>query len=63
MTRNIKEDVIDLDGKEVFPPRTSKTIDEDSTEGEIKLHKMVDDYISERLEETSSPEERNTMRF
>ena len=27
MTRNIKEDVIDLDGKEVFPPRTSKTID------------------------------------
>ena len=63
MTRNIKEDVIDLDGKEVFPPRTSKTIDVDLSERELRIHKMVDDYIKERLEEASTPEERNMVRF
>jgi SNF2 family DNA or RNA helicase len=63
MTRNIKEDVIDLDGKEVFPPRTSKTIDVDVSEKELRIHKMVDDYINERLEEASNPEERNMVRF
>ena len=63
MTRNIKEDVIDLDGKEVFPPRTSKTIDVDLSYKEIKLHKMVDSFINERLEEASNSEERNMIRF
>ena len=63
MTRNIKEDVIDLDGKEVFPPRISKTIDVNLKENEIILHKMVDDYINECLEEASNPEARNTIRF
>ena len=63
MTRNIKEDVIDLDGEEVFPPRASKTIDVELSERELRIHKMVDDYINERLEETSNPEERNMIRF
>jgi superfamily II DNA or RNA helicase len=61
MTRNIKEDVIDLDGKEVFPPRESNSIDVPISEKEIKLHRMVDEYIAERLDEASNAEDRNTM--
>jgi superfamily II DNA or RNA helicase len=63
ITRNIKEDVVDLDGKEVFPPRETKRIDIRLTDGEIHLHKNVDDYISERLQEASNVQELNAIRF
>jgi len=63
MTRNIKEDVVDLDGKEVFPPRETKRIDVKLTDREIQLHKNIDEYISERLQEASNVQELNAIRF
>ena len=49
MTRNIKEDVVDLDGKEVFPPRETKRIDVDLLTGKFNYTKtltitLVNDY-------------------
>jgi SNF2 family DNA or RNA helicase len=63
MTRNIKEDVIDINGREVFPPRESKRINVNLSDKEIVLHKKVEEYISERLAEANTIEEHNAMRF
>ncbi|RLG37221.1 MAG: hypothetical protein DRN91_06030 [Candidatus Alkanophagales archaeon] len=48
--RNLKDDVIDLDGKEVFPPRESKTIDIPITEEERRIHEIPDEFIAKKLE-------------
>lgn len=63
LIRNLKEDVIDLDGKEVFPPRSSKTVPIQLSKAEEKLHRMVDEYISRRLDEARDRREYNAMRF
>jgi SNF2 family DNA or RNA helicase len=63
LIRNLKEDVIDLDGKEIFPPRSCKTIPIRLSEAEEKLHRMVDEYISKRLDEARDRREYNAMRF
>jgi SNF2 family DNA or RNA helicase len=44
--RNIKEDVIDLDGKEVFPSRESKTVEVKLSNEEAKIHEMLDNYLA-----------------
>jgi ERCC4-related helicase len=64
--RNLKDDVIDLDGKEVFPPRESKTIDVPITEEEMKIHKMLDEFIARKLEQarlSGDSREINSVRF
>ena len=61
--RNIKEDVIDIEGKTVFPPRQSETVNIPLTRREQIIHKMLDDYISDRIEEATDTRERNAVRF
>ena len=64
--RNLKDDVIDLDGKEVFPPRESKTIDVPITEEERKVHEMLDKFIAKKLEQARLSGDRreiNSARF
>jgi len=62
-TRNIKEDVIDIEGKKVFPPRQSTTVDVPLTRRERNIHELLDGYIHERLEEAQEQKERNAVRF
>lgn len=45
--RHIKEDVVDLDGKQVFPKRVSTTVDIELTNNEREIHRMLDEYIQE----------------
>ena len=40
--RHIKEDVVDLDGKQVFPKRVSTTVDIELTNNEREIHRMLD---------------------
>ena len=61
--RNLKEDVVDLEGREVFPRRFSKTIPVKLTDEELRLHRMVDEYISELLRSARSREQLNAIRF
>ena len=64
--RNLKDDVIDLDGKEVFPPRESRTIDVPITEDEREIHEMLDEFIAEKLEQaraSGDKKEINSARF
>ncbi len=61
--RNIKEEVIDIEGKTVFPPRQSETIDIPLTRREQIIHRLVDKYISDRIEEAIDTRERNAVRF
>ena len=63
MIRNLKEDVVDLDGREVFPRRFSKTIPVKLTDEELRLHRMVDEYIGELLKSARSREQLNAIRF
>jgi len=62
-TRNIKEDVIDIEGKKVFPPRQSETVNITLTRREQIIHKLLDDYISQRIEEAQDIREKNAIRF
>jgi superfamily II DNA or RNA helicase len=57
LVRNMKEDVIDLDGKEVFPPRSSKTCQIGLSNEELLIHRMVDEYIAKRLEDAKDKKE------
>ena len=63
LVRNMKEDVVDLDGREVFPPRSSKTCGVVLTGEELSVHRMVDEYIFRRLEDAKDKSEYNAMRF
>lgn len=61
--RNIKEDVTDINGKEVFPPRTSETVEISLTFAEENIHTMLDVYMKQRAEEAHTPKDRNAVRF
>ena len=63
LIRNLKEDVVDLDGKEVFPPRSSKTVEIKLSRVEERLHRMVDEYIARRMDEAKDRREYSAMRF
>ncbi len=64
LIRNIKEDVIDLDGKEVFPKRESKSIEIDLSKEEIIIHNKLDDYLEELARYSYGDKEReNAARF
>ena len=61
--RSLKEDVIDLDGREVFPPRYSTTVPIRLSHAEERLHQRVDGYITRMLNEARDKREYNAMRF
>lgn len=63
LIRNLKEDVVDLDGKEVFPPRESKTIEIPSSQGVTKVRRMLDDYLQELAVRATNRAEQNAIRF
>jgi len=61
--RNIKEDVLDINGKSVFPKRKSETVELVLTLPEENIHTMLDAYMQQRAAETQTPKERNAVRF
>ena len=61
--RNIKEDVTNLKGEEVFPPRKSQTVEVPLTYAEAEIHSMLDAYMLQRANEAVSPQDRNAVRF
>ena len=61
--RNIKEDILDINGKEVFPSRTSKTVELELTLEEENIHTMLDEYMQQRVKETTTQLEINAIRF
>ncbi len=62
-TRNIKEKVVDLDGKSVFPARTSKTIEIPLSDKERKVLNMLEDYFNFIQSRVRTPQENNMIRF
>ena len=61
--RNIKEDVTNINGEEVFPPRKSETIEIKLTFAEEEIHTMLDAYMQQRASEAHTPQDRNAVRF
>lgn len=61
--RNIKEDVLDINGKSVFPSRKSETVELTLTFAEENIHTMLDAYMRQRAMEANTPRERNAVRF
>ncbi len=63
LIRNMKEDVVDLEGREVFPKRYSKTLRIPLTDKELALHRMIDEYIKGLVERATDRRELNALRF
>ena len=63
LVRNMKEDVVDLDGREVFPKRSSKTVQIKLTREEHRLHRMIDRYVGDLVERAADRKELNALRF
>ena len=61
--RHVKENVVDMNGKTVFPKRTSKTVDVELTNNERDIHKMIDDYIRARSDEATTQRDHGAVRF
>jgi superfamily II DNA or RNA helicase len=61
--RNLKEDVVDIEGREVFPPRSSRTVSVNLTSEELKLHRMIDEYVGELLQNARDRRQLNATRF
>jgi len=61
--RNIKEDVLDINGKQVFPSRKSETVELTLTFAEENIHTMLDAYMLQRASEARTSQERNAVRF
>lgn len=61
--RNIKEDVLDIDGKQVFPSRTSRTIKIRLSPAEEEVYAMLDQYMDARAREARTPQETSAVRF
>ena len=61
--RNMKEDVVDIDGMEVFPERKSKTHKIRISRSEEIVYEKLTRYIANRMAEAQTPQEHNAMRF
>ena len=62
-SRNVKEDVKDIEGKTVFPPRKSETIDILLTNAERVINDLLKDYFDARFSEANTQKEINAVRF
>ncbi|MEM2579418.1 MAG: helicase-related protein [Candidatus Nitrosocaldus sp.] len=61
--RNMKEDVIDLDGKEVFPARESKTIAIPLKIEEAEVLDLLDAYLAKIESYANDKQEESAIRF
>ena len=61
--RHVKEDVVDIEGKQIFPERKSTTVDMELKNSEREIHRMLDEYISNKYEEVRSPQDLGAVRF
>ena len=61
--RHIKEDVVSMDGRTVFPRRESETIDIRLTNSEREINSMINDYIRARYAEAHTPSETSAVMF
>lgn len=61
--RHRKEDVVDLEGKQVFPERTSNTVDVELTNDERGIHHMLEDYLKDRRAEARTTQDHGAVRF
>ncbi len=64
LIRNLKEDIIDLEGREVFPKRESKSVEIRLSSEELKLYDMLNNYLQELEKYSYGDREReNATRF
>ncbi|MEM1951159.1 MAG: helicase-related protein [Candidatus Nitrosocaldus sp.] len=61
--RNMKEDVIDLDGKEVFPTRESKTVTISLKRDEEEILTLLNDYLDGMESYARDKQEESVLRF
>ena len=61
--RHVKEDVVDINGKQVFPERVSTTVDTELTNNERAIHQMLDEYVRDRVEDARNPQDMGAVRF
>ena len=61
--RNMKEDVVDIKGDNVFPGRTSKTHEITISKDEEKVYEKLNEYLMNRIDEAQTSQERNAVRF
>ncbi|MEM4394844.1 MAG: helicase-related protein, partial [Candidatus Nitrosocaldaceae archaeon] len=61
--RNMKEDVIDLDGKEVFPARESKTVTIPLKREEVEVLDLLNNYLAKLESYASDKQEESAIRF
>ena len=61
--RHVKENVVDMNGKTVFPKRNSTTVDIELTNNEREIHGMIDDYIRARSDEAITQRDHGAVRF
>ena len=62
-TRTIKEHVIDIEGKPVFPKRTSETIKIPLKNKELHIMKLLENYFDFISSNATTPQEVNMIRF
>lgn len=62
-TRTIKEDVVDLDGKEVFPKRTSETVPIRLLNKERAIHSELEGYFTYLQSKVTNAMEQGAVRF
>ncbi len=62
-TRTTKEDVVDIEGKKVFPDRTSKTVDIALLNKERDVIKLLEGYFDHIQSNVKTPREENMIRF
>ncbi len=63
LIRNMKEDVIDLDSKDVFPNREPKTVGIRLSSEEIRTLNMLNSYLNYLNEHVYDKKEENAVRF
>jgi len=63
ISRNLKENVIDIRGNVVFPPRTSKTIEIDLPPREREIYTELEKYIKKCNASARTQKEINAIRF
>ena len=61
--RHIKEDVVDMNGEQVFSARASTTVNTELTNDERHIHEMLNEYVLERRSEVSNSQEQGAIRF
>ena len=61
--RNMKEDVVDINGDEVFPKRKSRTHKIPITKDEERIYEELGRYLANRMVEAQTQQEQNAVRF